>query len=103
MEELDHKFNCLNINEILPILSVLNSEHLIKFMWGREITSNDINAPSKAKIEIRFSKKNQDDIKVDEVVFVDKSKRQQLSIKIASRVYNNDYLNLKKYWDMILS
>ena len=97
------KYNYSNINGILPILSVLNPEHLIKFMCGRGITLNDINAPSKAGIEIRFRKKNQDNIKVDEVVFVDKSKRQQLSIKIASRVYNNDYLNLKKYWDMILS
>ena len=97
------KYNHSNISGILPILSVLNPEHIIKFMWGRKIPSNDINSPSKARIEIKFSKKNQNDLKVDEVVFLDKSNRQQLSIKITSRVFNNDYFNLKKYWDIILS
>ena len=33
------KYNHSSISEIIPVLSVLNPNHLIKFLWGEEIIS----------------------------------------------------------------
>ena len=39
----------------------------------------------------------------NKAIFIDKLNRQELSIKIDSRVFSQNYLDLKKYWDIILS
>ena len=36
------KYNYSNISDIIPILSIINPSHLIKFLWGEEIISNQI-------------------------------------------------------------
>ena len=97
------KYSYSNVSDIIPILSFLDPNHLIKFLWGEEITSNQIHAPSKADIEVKLVKSNQEDTIIDKAIFIDKSNRQELSIEIASRVFNEKYLDLKKYWKIILS
>ena len=97
------KYSHSNIGEIMPVLSVLNPYHLINFLWGREITSNQINVPKQAKIEIKLGKSDQNSSIVDKVIFIDNLNRQELSIKIGSRAFNQNYLDLKKYWDIIHS
>ena len=97
------KYSHSNISEIMPVLSVLNPYHLINFLWGREITSNQINVPKQAKIEIKLGKSDQNSSIVDKVIFIDNLNRQELSIKIGSRAFNQNYLDLKKYWDIIHS
>ena len=97
------KYSHSNISEIIPILSVLNPNHLIKFLWGKEITSNQISVPSQVNIEVKLGKRNQSNTIIDEATFIDKSNRQELSIKIDSRVFNQKNINLKKYWKIILS
>ena len=97
------KYSHSNISEIIPILSVLNPNHLIKFLWGKEITSNQISVPSQVNIEVKLGKRNQSNTIIDEATFIDKSNRQELSIKIDSRVFNQKKINLKKYWKIILS
>ena len=97
------KYSHSNISEIIPILSVLSPNHLIKFLWGKEITSNQISVPSQANIEVKLGKSDQSNTIIDEATFIDKSNRQELSIKIDSRVFNQKNINLKKYWEIILS
>tara|TARA_B100001564_G_C20619309_1_gene661514 strand:+ start:479 stop:1060 length:582 start_codon:yes stop_codon:yes gene_type:complete len=97
------KYNYSNVSEIIPILSVLNPSHLIKFLWGEEITSNEMSVSSKEKIEIKLGKSDQNSSVFDQASFVDNLNRQELLIKIDSRVFNQNYLNLKKYWEIILS
>ena len=97
------KYSYANVSEIIPILSVLNPIHLIKFLWGDEITSNQISVPGQAKIEITLGKSDQSSLYVDKAIFIDRLNRQELSIKIDSRVFNQNYLDLKKYWGIILS
>ena len=53
------KYSYSNVSDILPILSVVSPSHLIKFLWGEEITSNQIHAPNEANIEIKLGKSNQ--------------------------------------------
>ena len=97
------KYNYSNISEIIPVLSVLNPNHLINFLWGEEILLNQINVSSQSNIEIKLDKINQHSPFVDKAIFIDNLNRQELSIKIDSRVFNQNYLDLKKYWDIILS
>ena len=97
------KYSNSSISEIIPILSVLNPKHLIKFLWGEEFISNQISVPRQAKIQIKLDKSDQNSSFVDIATFIDNSNRQQLSIKIDSRVFKQNYLDLKKYWNIILS
>ena len=97
------KYSHSSISEIIPVLSVLNPNHLIKFLWGEEFITNQISVPSQAKIEIKLSKNDHNSSFVDKAVFIDKTNRQELSIKIESRIFNQNFLDLKKYWDIFLS
>ena len=97
------KYDYSNISEIIPVLSVLNPNHLIKFLWGEEIFSNQMTVSRQANIEIKLSRGDRESSFVDKALFIDNSNRQELSIKIDSRVFNQNYLDLKKYWDIILS
>ena len=97
------KYSHSNINEIIPVLSVLNPIHLIKFLWGEEIISKQISVPRQERIEIKLGKSDQNSSFVDNATFIDNTNRQELSVKIESRVFNQNYLDLKKYWDIILS
>ena len=94
------KYSYSNISEIIPILSVLNPNHLIDFLWGSEISSSQINVSSQKNIEIKLIKSDQNNSIVDKAIFIDNLKRQELSIKIDSRIFNQNYLDLKKYWEI---
>ena len=97
------KYNYLNISEIIPVLSVLNPSDLIKFLWGEEILLNQMNLTGQSNVEIKLSKSDQGTSFIDKAIFIDNLNRDELSIKIDSRVFNQKYLDLKKYWDIILS
>ena len=40
---------------------------------------------------------------INKAVFIDNKNRHKLAITIKSRVHSEEVLNLKKYWDLILS
>ena len=97
------KYTHSSISEIIPVLSVLHPNHLIKFLWGEEIISKQISVSSQEKIEIKLGKSDQNSSFVDKAIFIDGTNRQELSIKVESRIFNQNYLELKKFWDIILS
>ena len=97
------KYSRSSISEIIPVLSVLNPNHLIKFLWGEEIISKQMSVPRQEKLEIKLVKSDQNSSFVDTAIFIDITNRQELSIKIENRVFNQNFLDLKKYWDIILS
>ena len=97
------KYSFSNISEIIPVLSVINPNHLIKFLWGEEIISKQISVPREEEIEIKLGKSSPNSSFVDKAIFIDNTNRQELSIKIESRIFNQHYLDLKKYWDIIFS
>ena len=67
------KYSHSGISEIIPVLSVLNPNHLIKFLWGEEIISKQISVPRQEKIEIKLGKSNPNSSFVDEAIFIDLS------------------------------
>ena len=40
---------------------------------------------------------------INKAIFIDNENRHELAITIKSRVHSEEVLNLKKYWDLILS
>ena len=62
-----------------------------------------MSVPRQERIEIKLGKSNSNSSFVDKAIFIDNKNRQELSIKIDSRVFNQNYLDLKKYWNIILS
>ena len=97
------KYTHSSISEIIPVLSVLHPNQLIKFLWGEEIISKQMSVPRQERIEIKLGKSNSNSSFVDKAIFIDNKNRQELSIKIDSRVFNQNYLDLKRYWNIILS
>ena len=97
------KYSHSSISEIIPVLSVLNPNHLIKFLWGEEIISKQMSVPRQENIEIKLAKSNPNSSFVDNAIFIDNTNRQELSIKIESRIFNQNFLDLKKFWDILLS
>ena len=97
------KYSYSNISEIIPVLSVLNPDHLIKFLWGEEIIPNQMSVPGQSNVEIKIVKNDENSLFFDKAIFIDNLNRQELSIKINSRIFNQDYLDLKKYWEIIIS
>ena len=97
------KYSYSNISEIIPVLSVLNPDHLIKFLWGEEIIPNQMSVPGRSNVEIKIVKNDENSLFFDKAIFIDNLNRQELSIKINSRIFNQNYLDLKKYWEIIIS
>ena len=62
------KYNHSSISEIIPVLSVLNPNHLIKFLWGEEIISKQISVPRQKKIEVKLGKSNPNSSFVDKAL-----------------------------------
>ena len=84
---------------------IINTYEIVFFIriGGEEIISKQISVPRQEKIEIKLGKSNPNSSFVDKAIFIDNKNRQELSIKIESRIFNQNYLDLKKYWDIILS
>ena len=40
---------------------------------------------------------------INKAIFIDNENRHELAITIKSRVHSKEVLNLKKYWELILS
>ena len=97
------KYNHANISEIIPVLSILDPLQIIKFIWGEEIFQSDLNLSNLENVIIKIEESDLNKSQINKVIFIDNVNRHELAITIKSRVHSEEVLNLKKYWELILS
>ena len=97
------KYNHANISEIIPVLSILDPLQIIKFIWGEEIYQSDLNLSNLENVIIKTEKSDLNKSQINKAIFIDNKNRHELEITIKSRVHSEEVLNLKKYWELILS
>ena len=97
------KYNHANISEIIPVLSILDPLQIIKFIWGEEIFQSDLNLSNLENVIIKTEESDLNKSQINKAIFIDNKNRHELEITIKSRVHSEEVLNLKKYWELILS
>ena len=97
------KYSHANISEIIPVLSILDPLQIIKFIWGEEIFQSDLNLSNLENVIIKTEKSDLNKSQINKAIFIDNKNRHELEITIKSRVHSEEVLNLKKYWELILS
>ena len=97
------KYSHSNISKVIPVLSIIDPLQIIKFIRGEDISLSDLNASNSENIIIKTEKTDLSDNLIDKAIFIDKDNRHKLAITIKSRVYSPEELNIKKYWELILS
>ena len=97
------KYSHANISEIIPVLSILDPLQIIKFIWGEEISQSDLNLSNLENVIIKMEESDLNKSQINKAIFIDNENRHELAITIKSRVHSEEVLNLKKYWDLILS
>ena len=97
------KYSHANISEIIPVLSILDPLQIIKFIWGEEISESDLNLSNLENVIIKMEESDLNKSQINKAIFIDNENRHELTITIKSRVHSKEVLNLKKYWELILS
>ena len=97
------KYSHANISEIIPVLSILDPLQIIKFIWGEEISQSDLNLSNLENVIIKIEESDISKSQINKAIFIDNKNRHELAITIKSRVHSEEVLNLKKYWELILS
>ena len=97
------KYSHANISEIIPVLSILDPLQIIKFIRGEEIFQSDLNLSNLENIIIKTEESDLNESQINKAIFIDNENRHELAITIKSRVHSKEVLNLKKYWELILS
>ena len=97
------KYSHANISEIIPVLSILDPLQIIKFIWGEEISQSDLNLSNLKNVIIKIEESDINKSQINKAIFIDNENRHELAITIKSRVHSKEVLNLKKYWELILS
>ena len=97
------KYSYANISEIIPVLSILDPLQIIKFIRGEEIFQSDLNLSNLENVIIKTEESDLNKSQINKAIFIDNKNRHELKITIKSRVHSEEVLNLKKYWELILS
>ena len=97
------KYSHANISEVIPVLSILDPLQIIKFIWGEEISQSDLNLSNLESVILNIEESDVKKSQIDKAIFIDNENRHKLAITIKSRVHSEEVLNLKKYWELILS
>ena len=96
------KYSHSQINDLLPVLSFIQPIHLTDFLWGKNISFDYIDSLELNNAKIILEKSNPDDSLLNKVIFSDSTNRHELSIIIKSRIPSIDFIDLRKYWELIL-
>ena len=96
------KYNHSQINDLLPVLSFIQPIDLTHFLWGKNISFDYINSLGFDNAKIILGKSNPDDSFLNKAIFSDGTNRSELSIIIKSRIPSIDFIDLRKYWNIIL-
>lgn len=96
------KYNHSQINDLLPVLSFIQPIDLTHFLWGKNISFDYIDSLGFDNAKIILEKSNPDDSLLNKAIFSDGANRSELSIIIKSRIPSIDFIDLRKYWNIIL-
>ena len=96
------KYNHSQINDLLPVLSFLQPIDLTHFLWGKNISFDYIDSLGFDNAKIILEKSNPDDPLTNKAISSDGTNRSELSIIIKSRIPSIDFIDLRKYWNIIL-
>ena len=96
------KYNHSQINDLLPVLSFIQPIDLTHFLWGKNISFDYIDSLGFDNAKIILEKSNPDDSSLNKAIFSDGTNRSELSIIIKSRIPSIDFIDLRKYWNIIL-
>ena len=96
------KYNHSQINDLLPVLSFLQPIDLTHFLWGKNISFDYIDSLRFDNAKIILEKSNPDDPLLNKAIFSDGTNRSELLIIIKSRIPSIDFIDLRKYWNIIL-
>ena len=96
------KYNHSQINDLLPVLSFLQPIDLTHFLWGKNISFDYIDSLGFDNAKIILEKSNPDDPLLNKAIFSDGTNRSELLIIIKSRIPSIDFIDLRKYWNIIL-
>ena len=97
------KYSHANISAVIPVLSILDPLQITKFIRGEEISQSDLNLSNLENVIIKMEESDISKSQINKAIFIDNKNRHELEITIKSRVHSGEVINLKKYWDLILS
>ena len=97
------QYNSSEIEELLPIMKVIQSNELIKFLWGEKVqyTKRDKSIPSEVRKNIDLKFKSEKGLPYSIMNFYDSLNDQKIKIQIKSRNINKEKIFLKKYWKLL--
>jgi len=96
------KYNHSQINDLLPILSFIQPIDLTYFLWGENISFDHTASLEFDNAKIILEKSNPDDSLLNKAIFSDGTNRNELLIIIKSRIPSTNFIDLRKYWNIIL-
>ena len=97
------QYNSSEIEELLPIMKVVQSNELIKFLWGEKVQykKRDKSIPSKVRKNIDLRFKSEKGLPYSIMNFHDNFLDQKIKIQIKSRNIDKEKFFLKKYWKLL--
>ena len=97
------QYDSSEIEELLPIMKVVQPNELIKFLWGEKVQyrKKDKSIPSEVRKNIDLRIKSEKGLPYSIMDFYDNLLDQKIKIQIKSRNINKEKIFLKKYWKLL--
>ena len=96
-------YDSSEIEELLPIMKVVQPNELIKFLWGEKVKyrKKDKSIPLEVRKNIDLRIKSEKGLPYSIMDFYDNLLGQKTKIQIKSRNINKEKIFLKKYWKLL--
>ena len=97
------QYDSSEIEELLPIMKVVQPNELIKFLWGEKVKyrKKDKSIPLEVRKNIDLRIKSEKGLPYSIMDFYDNLLDQKTKIQIKSRNINKEKIFLKKYWKLL--
>ena len=97
------QYDSSEIEELLPIMKVVQPNELIKFLWGEKVQyrKKDKSIPSEVRKNIDLRIKSEKGLPYSIMDFYDNLLDHKTKIQIKSRNINKEKIFLKKYWKLL--
>jgi len=97
------QYDSSEIEELLPIMKVVQPNELIKFLWGEKVQyrKKDKSIPSEVRKNFDLRIKSEKGLPYSIMDFYDNLLDHKTKIQIKSRNINKEKIFLKKYWKLL--